>query len=396
MLRLGIRPNLIYPIYFIICTFLRKISTILISKIFKFSGSLIYTFLMFLGELIGGYFVFKYQNKFIKEKKEQNEIKSNKFSLIEGEEQGMKISDNRYKILFLIFMTAFFDFFEFILSTYYIDRIKRISGSLQVRLGGTLIITSSLLSKYLLQLRLFRHHIFSLIILIICLIVVIITEYLFQEFDGIITTKDLSLAIIFSIISYISLVFDDVIEKYLIEYDYVNPFIILFRQGIFGLIFTIINAIYENPFKEIQNTYNNNSVGMFILFLFLLLLYFIFGLLKNVYRMFIISQMTPMYKSLVDVIINPIYILYSFAEGSDFIRNGKSNYLYFFTNLILSIIFDIVGLIFNEFIILLCCRLDQNTFKSIAYRAETLEELSILPEDAGDVEEKGVDETVVF
>ena len=112
--------------------------------------------------------------------------------------------------------------------------------------------------------------------------------------------------------------------------------------------------------------------------------------------MFIISQMTPMYKSLVDVIINPIYILYSFAEGSDFIRNGKSNYLYFFTNLILSIIFDIVGLIFNEFIILLCCRLDQNTFKSIAYRAEILEELSILPEDAGDVEEKGVDETVVF
>ena len=151
MLRLGIRPNLIYPIYFIICTFLRKISTILISKIFKFSGSLIYTFLMFLGELIGGYFVFKYQNKFIKEKKEQNEIKSNKFSLIEGEEQGMKISDNRYKILFLIFMTAFFDFFEFILSTYYIDRIKRISRTLQIRLGVTLIITSSLLTGYLLQ-----------------------------------------------------------------------------------------------------------------------------------------------------------------------------------------------------------------------------------------------------
>ena len=125
----------------------------------------------------------------------------------------MKVLDNRYKILFLIFITAFFDFFEFILSTYYIDRIKRISGTLQVRLGGSLIITSSLLSKYLLQFRLFRHHIFSLIFLFICLIVVIISEYSFQEFDGIITTRDLSLAIIFSIISYIFIAFDDVIEK---------------------------------------------------------------------------------------------------------------------------------------------------------------------------------------
>ena len=169
-----------------------------------------------------------------------------------------------------------------------------------------------------------------------------------------------------------------------------NPFIILFIQGVFGLIFTILNAIYENPFKELQNVYNNNSVGMFILFLFLLLLYFIFGIFKNIYRMFTITQITPMYKNLVDIIINPIYIIYYFAEGSDFIRNGKRNYLYFFTNLLLSIIFDICGLIFNEFIILFCCRLDHDTFKSISSRAESLEELNIINDDN---EEKENDDT---
>ena len=66
---------------------------------------------MFLGELIGGYFVYKYQDKFIKGKKEKNEmINSNKFSLIEGEGQRMNRLDNLYMILFLTFITAFFDF----------------------------------------------------------------------------------------------------------------------------------------------------------------------------------------------------------------------------------------------------------------------------------------------
>ena len=129
---------------------------------------------------------------------------------------------------------------------------------------------------------------------------------------------------------------------------------------------------------------------MSIFFLFLLLLYLIFDMLKNIYRMFIISQMTPIHKSLADIIINPIYIIYYFAEGNDFIKNIKRNYLFFFTNLILSIIFDICGLIFNEFIILFCCRLDHDTFKSISFRAESLEELNIINDDN---EEKENDDT---
>ena len=152
-----------------------------------------------------------------------------------------------------------------------------------------------------------------------------------------------------------------------------------------------MNAIYENPFKDFQNAYNNNSVGMFTLFLFLLLLYLVFGMLKHIYRMFIISQMNPMHKSLVDIIINPIYIISYFVQGSDFNSKGERNYLYFSINLILSIIFDICGLIFNEFIILLCCRLDHDTFKSISFRAESLEELDILSNDNEEKEKESED-----
>ena len=387
MIKIALRRNLIYPIYLIFWAFLRKIVSILISKLFNFSGSVIYTFLMFLGELIGGFVTFMYQYNFIKQKDIPKEmLKKFRFSLIEGQEIELKKLDGKIKIFFLVFMTAFFDFFEFILSTYYIDKIHKISGSLQVRLGGVLIISSSLLYRFLLNIQMFRHQKFAFTLLALCLILLIISEYFFQEFDGIITSKDLSLAILFSVISYISLTFDDVIEKYLIEFDFLNPFIILFRQGIIGIIFTIICAFIENPFKGLKDVYENNSIGMFILFIFLLLLYSIFGALKNIYRMPTIMLFTPMNKNLADIIINPIYIVYYFIEGNDFSKNGERNYLYFFTNLILLIIFNICGLIFNEFLILFCCGLDHDTYKSITERAISLEEMNILNEDDEEIE----------
>ena len=387
MIKIALRRNLIYPIYLIFWAFLRKIVSILISKLFNFSGSVIYTFLMFLGELIGGFVTFMYQYNFIKQKDIPKEmLKKFRFSLIEGQEIELKKLDGKIKIFFLVFMTAFFDFFEFILSTYYIDKIHKISGSLQVRLGGVLIISSSLLYRFLLNIQMFRHQKFAFTLLALCLILLIISEYFFQEFDGIITSKDLSLAILFSVISYISLTFDDVIEKYLIEFDFLNPFIILFRQGIIGIIFTIICAFIENPFKGLKDVYENNSIGMFILFIFLLLLYSIFGALKNIYRMPTIMLFTPMNKNLADIIINPIYIVYYFIEGNDFSKNGERNYLYFFTNLILLIIFNIFGLIFNEFLILFCCGLDHDTYKSITERAISLEEMNILNEDDEEIE----------
>jgi len=387
MIKIALRRNLIYPIYLIFWAFLRKTVSILISKLFNFSGSVIYTFLMFLGELIGGFVTFMYQYNFIKQKDIPKEmLKKFRFSLIEGQEIELKKLDGKIKIFFLVFMTAFFDFFEFILSTYYIDKIHKISGSLQVRLGGVLIISSSLLYRFLLNIQMFRHQKFAFTLLALCLILLIISEYFFQEFDGIITSKDLSLAILFSVISYISLTFDDVIEKYLIEFDFLNPFIILFRQGIIGIIFTIICAFIENPFKGLKDVYENNSIGMFILFIFLLLLYSIFGALKNIYRMPTIMLFTPMNKNLADIIINPIYIVYYFIEGNDFSKNGERNYLYFFTNLILLIIFNICGLIFNEFLILFCCGLDHDTYKSITERAISLEEMNILNEDDEEIE----------
>ena len=124
---------------------------------------------------------------------------------------------------------------------------------------------------------------------------------------------------------------------------------------------------------------------MFILFIFLLLLYSIFGALKNIYRMATILLFTPMNKHLADIMINPIYIIYYFVVGQDFKTEGEKNYLYFFTNLIILIIFDICGLIFNEFLILYCCGLYHDTHRTISFRAAKSEEMDILTmTDEGD------------
>ena len=96
----------------------------------------------------------------------------------------------------------------------------------------------------------------------------------------------------------------------------------------------------------------------------------------------------PMYKHLADYLINPIYIIYYFIVGEDFLYNGERNYFYFFLNLIILIIFDIFGLIYNEFLVVSCCGMGYNTYNSISLRASIYEEMSALYDDNIDDENK--------
>ena len=372
MIKIALRPNLKYPIFLIIWTFLRKIISILISKLFSFQGSVIYTFLMLFGEMTG-FILYKYQINFVENKFTKARVSKGNLIISKPE---MIRPDGLIKVVFLVFMTAFFDFSEFIFSTYYITKVKNISGTLQIRLGGILIIVSSLLYWYSLKFQILRHQKFSLVILGLGIIILIATEFFFQKFNIFITKKDLAFAIILSALSHICIAFNNTIEKYLIDFDFLNPFLILTFQGIIGFIFTIICSYYENPIPHLKNVYNNNSTGMFTLFIFLLLFYTIFGALKNIYRMVTIMLFTPMNKHLADIIINPIYIIYSFSIGDDFINDGNPDYFYFFSNIILLIIFDIFGLIFNEFLILNCCSLEYDTYQSISERSLELNNYS--------------------
>ena len=75
----------------------------------------------------------------------------------------------------------------------------------------------------------------------------------------------------------------DVIEKYLLEYDFLNPFLILMTEGLIGLFYSSLFAIYQNPFQGIKNIYKKypNNIPFLIIFL---IIFFILTCVRNTYR----------------------------------------------------------------------------------------------------------------
>ena len=167
----------------------------------------------------------------------------------------------------------------------------------------------------------------------------------------------------------------DCVEKYLLEYDYLNQFKALMIEGIFGTIITSISAIIcfivdNNPFQEIIKYYGNEDTKNFILLLICLVLYFLLCGGRNAYRVTTNNIYSPMVKSLTDYTLNPLLIVYYFIFGNDFEVGGDKRTIYFIFNLILSIIIVFCALINNELIILDCCGLDYETHLIIAKRGD--------------------------
>ena len=77
--------------------------------------------------------------------------------------------------------------------------------------------------------------------------------------------------------------FLDLIEKYLFEYNHVNPFQCLLLEGVFGLLFSISYIIYRNPLPDLNEYYNDNS-NLFIYFILSMILYVILSGFKNLFR----------------------------------------------------------------------------------------------------------------
>ena len=83
-------------------------------------------------------------------------------------------------------------------------------------------------------------------------------------------------------------------------------------ESIFGFIFISIYSADEDPFEDIKRIYRENSVGEFLLLIFLLFLYFAFSGGVNVYKILVNGLYSPMAKTLAVYILNPfLYLLYN-------------------------------------------------------------------------------------
>ena len=376
MIKAAIRPNLKYPLQLLLYNELRNIETILVYKLLKFGDSLVFTPLMFLGEFLSGLIIYLYQNKILKKNKGPGKYMNLK--LVKTKNKVKKI-DGILKIIFILFCCALFDLVQFVLSIN-TPQFINVSASVSSRIGGFLTIFDSLFYYFVLRLPIFRHQLFCLIIIGICLLLIIIFEFIFQEINIFLTYGHLFGVFILSFISQFFSAMIDSNEKYLFEYNNINPFYALKFEGLFGFILTFFYCLYENPFNVLKEYKNNKANSDFGILIFCLIIFTILSGLKNSFRVTTTKVYTPMTTTSLDYILNPIYISIDFALGEDFINKGKRNYAHFFINLIISLIISFFSLVYNEFLILFFCNLDKETHQQISRRS-TLDEKFIYLED---------------
>ena len=361
MIKIRIRKNLFYPMMLLIFTFIRGIDYILLINKSEFNGTVLLTILMFLGEFIFG-FIFYLWNLHFLSKEINRSFMGIKLKLIQGKSE-ISHPDKNIKIYFLIFMASFFDFTLFLIDTYFLPRLyyNSISISLTVRLRSILTLCSALLCYFLLRFPILKHQLFSLLIIFICLLSVIGSEFYFRY------SSLIFYALIFTFVIYFLNSCLDIVEKYLLEYNYINPFKIIMLEGIIGLLlitlYSIINGI--NPFNEIKT----NDTVLLVIFL---LIYFASGAGRNIYRIITNKLFSPMTRTLTDSILDPISIILYYKYNNDFIYKREVNF-YFIINLVISFIIVICGCIYNEILVIFCCQLDENTHSQVAHRASILE-----------------------
>ena len=260
-------------------------------------------------------------------------------------------------------MAAFFDFLDFAHKTYFIK--EPIFLFLYERLKGILIICSAILCYCLLKIPIYKHQSFSLLIIFVCLLIVIIMECLtgFQE--------SLELILLSMFFGQIFLSCRDVIEKFLLDYDFINPYQILMIEGFFGLIMTSIYFLFtDEPFNEEIKSYNTCQKELKIYILLLTIFFIIYFLLsgsKNIYRLLTNKVYSPITTSLSEALFAPLLITI------DIFNLDKSNIkgiIYIVINLVISITMIFSSLVYNEFLVLNCCKLKYNTHYNISKRAE--------------------------
>ena len=362
------RPNMKYLVHLIIWSFARDILADLTDHYFNSNANLIYPLLMFFAEFIFGLIIYLYEKKHYLKRIHNDNAQFMGIELITNN-ISLKIKDNNYKICCLVIFASFFDFIEFTTSIELGNRFKNFSNNINGRLDGLLIIFDAIIYRYVLKFPIFRHQIFSLLIIAICLIITIIIIFISQENNIFSKSVELVLFIFLHclILFYNSLV--DIIEKYLFEYDYFNPFRILFLEGLLGFLFSLIYFIYKNPIHDLKNYFNQQNSINLALIIISFILYIILSGIGNCLRVVTNKIYSPMASTLSEYILNPLYLIFFFFLNKDFNLREKAEYAYFSINLILSIIISFSAFVYNEFVILFFCKLQHETYQQISFRA---------------------------
>ena len=148
-------------------------------------GSL-YVLLLYLSEFIAGISCYKYEKRLLtKNGNKRSSIFMGIIKLIQSsQELDKKPLDSDLKIIFLMFIATFFDFCDVIIFNFYLPNLDEdFSSSLIDRLECFLAISTSFLCYFFLNFKIYKHQKFSLVVIFICFLIIIISEYFIDIFN---------------------------------------------------------------------------------------------------------------------------------------------------------------------------------------------------------------------
>ena len=360
MIKIKLREDLIYLLILFIVTFLRNLESIILfygRDEYRFDIPFIILFLKTLGTFIGGLALYIYHINSFRKKKI---IKYFGIGVIRNRVK-IKAKDGYLKKVILIFFAGFFDFHEFIIANFFIIPLD--SKIIGPKIECVSTITSSLICIYALRFKIGKHHKFSLTGLSICFCLALIIELIYKPEDD---SIGIFLFTFFLIcLNHINISFTDCIERYLVNYNFLNPFFVLMIEGIIEFIFSIFYSINKDPFNEFTIHYKTSSTGQFIFLIFLLVLYFLLNGAVSVYKIYCNCYYSPMAKSLTEYFFDPLFRIFYFLIMKDF----QNNYFYFCMSELICVLQDFFCCVYNEYLILTCCGLEYDTKYAISERA---------------------------
>ena len=358
MIKLKLRRNLLYLfVYYITWTF-----KLFFERILDYS-KYIDLYLTVIGKIFGGLITYLYQYQSLKRDKQ---IKYFGINLIHNKGK-TKIKDSKTKIGILLFFESAFYVFRFI-TVYQFETLMNTSPSIESRLSSIQTISSSLICTYALGFEMKKHHKYSLIIISIFLVLTFFVDIIFKS-KNINFIKYLYFDL-FILYYYTCETFNNCIEKYLVDINYINPFLILTLEWIFEFILTSIYiGVFNKKFLNGLKIFINANGTKKLLRILPLIGYILISTISNVYKIYCNVIYSPMARSLINYLLTPVFIIYTFFINLDFNRNV----LYLVISIILSVVISFFGCVYNEYIILFCCELEKETKDSIAERAKSVE-----------------------
>ena len=320
------------------------------------------------------------KSKYISQRKvnpERTTLSSKTVLLLDSPKQTNRI------VYFFLILTSFLD----LLSSVAISIITLLSPNVEDNVESEIriiqIVFLCFLCKIFLKYSIHRHHIASIIIIGIGMSLVCLDTY-----SNITISSRIIIEAVLYLLCYLLNAIQDVIEKHIMEKEYISPFGLLFYEGLFGILFLFI--LFCISFCIPAYWHEADTIGQCILEIFsfffveqpLLILYlFLFILVSVGYNLFIVLTnyyFSPSHINVSDTLSSIItWILTVITNQS---TNFTSNW-YYVSKIFGFILIFLGSLTYNEIIICHIYKLDENTKKQIIERAKKLGEENFSIED---------------